>query len=130
MVFGNTFTEIAIYFWGITTLALYLLGAVIALKHQKGMFDVQGAKAGLRKSLLYFILASASTGMMVFVSDKEKWITSLCIFAGGIIFFTIFFVVRLVQLSVLQKPFFQKYRHSFRTENLDDNHLDDNQKEK
>jgi hypothetical protein len=118
------FTEIAIYFLEITTLIFCLLGAVTAIRYQKGMFDVQGAKAGIRKSLIYFILASASAGLMVFVSDTEEWISSLCIFVGGTIFFLIFYVVRLGQLSILEKPFFQKYRRSLNTKSLNDNEKD------
>lgn len=65
--------------------------------------DIQGARLGLRKSILYLILAFGSGAITVYINDPNNWLSSLCLFAGGSFIVLLYFVIRTLQIRRTQK---------------------------
>lgn len=99
----NSVQSLIMFGFSILFIVFLLLGFLFSVKYQKMLMDIQGAKSGLRKSILYLILAFGSGAIIVYASEPDNWLSSLCLFAGGLCIVFLYFIIRTLQIRNAQK---------------------------
>lgn len=93
--------DILVPFLGILIIIFFLIGVIVTLRYMTNVLDAKGAILGLKKSILYYLLAIVSAAIMLLLSDQEYLYTSLCFLSGGLAFILLFFGIQYFQMSLV-----------------------------